>query len=377
MCQCGANCEDRRLPPWLVAQLNDARSGFLAVSGVKTDGFCCPLCIRVLPQTCATVAHSPSKEAGGDGQTFLCKACNSYLGTAYEAGAAGMLSRIREARATGGSTHKIALAHRGGARIYTEAVLSGDGAKHRVEATSRRKATAAEKRFAKEAQGGAPLTMSFQAPGEENIKLAFLSWAYLLLSRRLGYVFVFGESGRMARRALLSGSVKSLSPAFFVIRGQLDGVVEPVVSGLLIRRHAGMNSPVAVACEIGNAFVALPLAEDPVGRYEHLVDYTTDGSQLIVLPFDVVYGPESALPGIADYWWQSITVYVIASSGPLNHKPAQAWTTPSRHRRVDRRWVQYRQTGPGRHRPFPFLPSPAAYRGERRRRSTWRPEKSR
>src|SRR5450759_5394646 len=107
MCECGANCGVRRQPAWLVAQLDDARSGFLAVAGGKNDGFCCPLCVRVLPQTCATVAHSPSKEVGGGGQTFLCKACNSFLGTAYEGATTGLIARIKEAKATGGSTNKV------------------------------------------------------------------------------------------------------------------------------------------------------------------------------------------------------------------------------------------------------------------------------
>ena len=278
----------------------------LAVAGTETDGFCCPICVRVLSQACATIAHSPSKEVGGDGLTFLCKACNSFLGTAYEAATAGLLSRIIEAKATGGATHKVAFAHVGGTRLYTDAVLSGDGTDHSVTAIPRGKRSAAEERFADEANRGTPLNLTFVVPGEQNVALAYLSWAYLRLFRRLGYVFVFGESGRLTRTALLSGSIDPLGPAFFMIRGRLEGVVSPVVSGLLVRAEGGTTSAVGIGCEIGNTVVALPLADDPFGRWDQLVSYTTDGSRLIVLPFDAISGPGSALPGIADYLYQSI-----------------------------------------------------------------------
>ena len=348
VCECGANCEDRRHPAWLLSQLAEARSGFLAVAGIQTDGFCCPLCVRVLPETCATIAHSPSKEVGGDGQTFLCKACNSYLGTAYEAAASEWLSRIIEARATRGTTHKVALRHGKGTRLYADAVLSGEGRDHGIQAQLRGKNRKAQDRFAADSKSGEALSISLRLPNESTIKLAYLSWAYLLLFRRLGYVFVFSRSGRQTREALLIDSVTRLGPAFFSIRQGFTGDTSPMATGLLVRPSVISDMSLAIAADIGGVVIALPLTDDPGDRYGHLATYINERNGLVVLPFDGIY-PGPALPGLADYRYQTadgVRHRVVAASqtevaesigaghAPASGRRAQvdsdsAWEAPS------------------------------------------------
>ena len=307
-CQCGANCQPRRLPKWLLGQLADARSRFYAISGIPTDGFCCPLCLRVLPQTCTTIAHAPSKGVGGGEQTFLCKSCNSFLGTAYEAGADEIISALEEAKLTGSTQHKIAANFQTGPRIYLDAVVSGAKAANKIDAKPRRRNKEAEARFGAAKELGGPLSLWFRVPSESNVRLAFLSWAYLLLFRALGYAFIFSESGRLARAALLSGSMAQLSKAFFFTYGDFEGKTSPVTTGLLLRSEEPTleaSPPVAVAAEIGRSVISLPLADDPIGRYGHLLEYTSDGSNLIVMPFEVLFpGLTAAMTGVAEIHWR-------------------------------------------------------------------------
>jgi hypothetical protein len=307
-CPCGANCQPRRLPKWLLAQLDDARSGFYSVSGIETDGFCCPLCVRVLPRACATIAHAPSKEVGGSGRTFLCKACNSFLGTAYEAGADEFMLTLQEGKLTGRTRHRIAANLQTGPRIYLDAIVSGVGAPNSIEAKPRRRNKEAETRFGVAKELGGPLSLAFRVPSESNVRLAYLSWAHLLLFRSLGYAFVFSESGRLARAALLSGSMAQLSRAFFFTYGEFDGQTSPVTTGLLLRSVAPTieaSPPVAVAAEIGRSVISLPLADDPLGRYGQLLDYTSDESRLIVMPFEILFpGLATAMAGVAGIRWR-------------------------------------------------------------------------
>jgi hypothetical protein len=309
-CPCGGNCQPRRLPEWLVAQLNDARSGLLAIAGIVSEGFLCPLCLRILPESCATLAHAPSKEVGGSGQTFLCKACNSFLGTAYEAAADEVISSIEEAKATGSVAQKITLRHRTGPHLYLDAVFSGStDADRGITAEPIRRNPDAEKRFGDARKPGEPLFLTFRVPSEDHVKLAYLSWAFLLLFRRLGYAFIFSVSGRLARLSLLTGKATDLSPAYFFTYGEFTGEASPATTGLLVRAEApdfDRFPPIAIGAEIGSTVIALPLTDDPLGAYGHLLEYTADDSRLLVLPFDEIYPDHStAMPGIAAYRWQS------------------------------------------------------------------------
>jgi hypothetical protein len=369
-CACGANCQPRRLPDWLLAQLNDARHGLLAISGIATDGFCCPLCVRVLPESCATLAHAPSKEVGGDGATFLCKPCNSFLGTAYEGAADEFISSIAEAKRTGSVKQKISIGHRDGVRLYMDAVFSGTtDANRRIEAEPIRPNPDAEERFAVGREQDQVLLLRFRVPSEDHVKLAYLSWAFLLLFRRLGYVFVFSRSGQLARTALMFGSTKGLSPAFFFSYGDFEGEMSPIATGLLVRTETSDFdgfAPVAIGADIGNTVIALPLAEDPTAAYDHLLEYTADGSKLLVLPFDEIYpGHATAMQGIAAYRWQSRDGAQHRLFGGARHKVAAALAhaiaPPSGRPKV---------RGPLRHNPDwppPVLPLPPEPRT-----GTWR-----
>jgi hypothetical protein len=291
---------------WLVEQLRDAEAGIFGVAGIATNGFCCPLCVRVLPKTCATVAHAPSREVGGKGQTFLCKACNSFLGTAYEAGVDEYIADMRSG--TAGVKRKITLSRDTGPRLYYDAVFSGEKGTKRISAEPRRRNKQAEQRFNAAKTDDEKLVIQFRFAGEANIKLAYLSWAHLLLFRELGFTYIFSDAGRLARSALLTSSTKQLSPAFFLVRGTYKGETSPIVTGILMRfrrREVERSSFVGIAAEIGPAIVALPLAGDPHGEYGRLFDYVADKSAILVLPLDEIFdGHVSLIRGIAGYGLQ-------------------------------------------------------------------------
>lgn len=305
-CPCGANCEPRRLPKWLVAQIRQADAGILGVAGIITDGFCCPLCVRVLPKTCATLAHAPSEAVGGKGATFLCKACNSFLGSAYEAGADDYIAEMRAGAE--GIKRRISLAHPTGPRLYMDAVFAGEGDHKPISAEPRGRNEEAEARFAAAKPEDGRLLLQFRFAGESNIKLAFLSWAHLLLFRELGYMYVFSEAGRAARSALLTGTITKLGPAFFLMRGAFRGETVPIATGIAMRVRAADDdsSVVGIAAEIGPAIVALPLAGDPLGEYARLIECLSDNSVILVVPLDEVFeGHTSVIGGIANYGLQN------------------------------------------------------------------------
>src|SRR4051812_42704845 len=91
-CRCGASCTG---PPSPAMQrlLDDAGEGFTQVTRLPLAGFCCPLCLRVLPDCCASFAHYPAAAAAGRRKTLLCKKCNSFLGAEYEPDAVIMANR--------------------------------------------------------------------------------------------------------------------------------------------------------------------------------------------------------------------------------------------------------------------------------------------
>src|SRR6266545_4455407 len=166
-CACGANCQPRRLPKWVMVQISEGRLGLLGVAGFGTDGFCCPLCARLLPITCATVAHAPSKEVGGTAQTFLCKACNDFLGTSYEASADTYITAMREESGSGARTRKITLTNREGTRVYMDGAFSTKDGAHRLEGQPRGRNKAAEQRFAAQRGKDDSLKVSYRVPSDK------------------------------------------------------------------------------------------------------------------------------------------------------------------------------------------------------------------
>jgi hypothetical protein len=273
------------------------------VASLSVDGFICPLCLRSLPDVCGTIAHAPAESVGGKPVTFLCKACNNFLGTTYEAGLSGWIERQREARTSGTATHKATLRHGDGTLLYADASFAGpNGIKAQIRGGNR----PAQSRFGAEAKAGVPLKISFRQPGEANLKLGYLAWGYLQLFARVGYSFVLSEAAMPAREALLTRSVRALGPAFFMISGQFDGGIAPVVTGIVLRLSPIGDMALAVGVRFGGVFIALPMTDDPDDRYGRLAKYVGDHDLLIVAPFDDFYPGQSALDKVADFRYETV-----------------------------------------------------------------------
>lgn len=86
-CRCGSGCRARKLPPKALALIEPMAASWVLATGSRWSSgeFRCPLCLRELPISCVTLAHAPSARLGGRVVGLLCKACNSFLGTKYEA----------------------------------------------------------------------------------------------------------------------------------------------------------------------------------------------------------------------------------------------------------------------------------------------------
>ena len=241
--------------------------------------------------------------------TFLCKACNSFLGTAYEGHVSALQATIEESKATGATTLKITLSNPGGVRLHLDGIFSGSKEDRRLETRSRGRNKQAEERWAAERKGGGPMLLTFRSPPEQLVKLAFLAWAHLLFFRHLGYAYVFTRAGRLARQALLSGSTQSLNRAFFFTYGDYGGLIEPTKVGMLMRSEEEpvRALPTALGAQVGDTVIALPLGGRAAAAYEQLPEFAVDEEVVLgVVTFEDLYHPRGEpLAARVAYRWKS------------------------------------------------------------------------
>jgi hypothetical protein len=291
----------------MLTTLQSAAAGILAVARVATDGFCCPLCLRFLPLQCASEAHAPARKLGGRSSTFLCKACNNFLGFSYEAAAVEALTQVRAQAAGHRIPYRAALAVPGGPHLFVEALVGASKAietegtsppqqMHDINIHHRKVDHALIERFnAARRAGDGRITIQTTAPSELDFKLAVLSWAYLSLFARLGYAVVFSPAGRAARYALLERTLDGFDPTPFFTFGQFEGVIAPTQVGLLM----ALTNPrgrgpliVGLAVQFGLTVCVLPHAEDKTGLSKRLPEFVNDDDyDLVVVPFDALYPP--------------------------------------------------------------------------------------
>lgn len=293
-CVCGGGCTSIAPRGWLANQVAMASRGFEAVVGRATEGFCCPLCARELPSSCASVADCPAKAVGGRPLTLLCKRCNNLLGQEYESEAAALLHGqvpgepwtqvlpVKFGRKNGPITfHKAKMVHRPGEPSIEMEPLG--------EFTDYMRQAAGDESLG-------PFTLQFTPPSEPATKLAYLSWAFLALFSRFGYAYALGRSARPVREALLRNAQPTFGRFFFLIAGE-PAVPLPAPRVVFVCRRIQLLrqwQPITLGVAFGNATLLVPMAGDPMGdRIRVLDSHEGPGYEL----------REVAVPILFERWW--------------------------------------------------------------------------
>jgi hypothetical protein len=274
-----------------------AAGGFQAVTERPISGFCCPLCLRQLQVSCATVAHAPAEALGGLALTFLCRTCNSYLGTAFEASAIEALRRGPSHR----QVMKVRFGRKGGPMPVHRAVIETDADGNRslsLEPLGKLDPHVLED-F--ERHSDEPMQIQFQGESQLPTKLAFLSWAFLALFHKFGYTYALSSCAKPVRDALLDRR-PTYGEGFFVRYGDLHPPLRSLVVGLAYvgrPRLEGKGYEDAHYVGLGvqiekQVVVCLPMGSDPAGDLVKALEDETDedgivGVRLVNHPFDELF----------------------------------------------------------------------------------------
>jgi hypothetical protein len=238
-------------------------------------------------------AHVPPEAVGGKPLTFSCRACNSFLGTAFEASAIDYLRRAPE-RATGRRVTKVRFGPKGGPLSYSRAVIDVD--EHGNKSISmdplgrmNEYVTAAFKNH------GGNFTIQFEEESPRPTRLAFLSWGFLTLFAKFGYSYVLSGSSRIVRASLFEREER-FGETYFLQSSELPSPLPPpTVSVVVERDDVGSARLVSLGMSLGPAVVVcLPLASDHnADRIRELFDDTTTGpnprGDVVPLPFEQLY----------------------------------------------------------------------------------------
>lgn len=287
-CRCGAGC-DRPPSTTLARLIHDARFGFAIAARRSIAGFACPLCLRLLPDRCATFAHYPARAAGGRRKTLLCKRCNSFLGTTYEPHAVVMAARAASGEVAGYEIEGFVIRPQGGPRIRQTARvrLDQETGTYQFEVLPRRSRDRDIDAQLEQMRGRLDNpVIEFPLMDSEGARLGVLSWGYLALFALFGYPFVFSRGIAKLRRVLLQATSEYLGRS--VVLGIGDGPrpfgpAEPV----LLLHDIGSDDrrpvagPFAIGAKMGQHITVFPLADDTNAQvYEQLDGWSTAGGDL-------------------------------------------------------------------------------------------------
>lgn len=217
------------------------------------------------------MAHAPAEALGGRPVAFLCRTCNSFLGTAYEGALAEAIRRSPDIE-TGRQQMPVKFGRPGGPLTYRSMILERGGpGQAPVTVTLNALGKASEfvnDAFARSSSDG--LVLQFRGEGDSVFRLAFLSWAFLALFAKFGYTYALAASSQPVRTALITRSTIPLGEAFFDQFGELTSPLSVpeacVMMGQLSANDEGMPNLTLVglgALFANQAAVAVPMASDP------------------------------------------------------------------------------------------------------------------
>ena len=262
-CDCGAGCTRPSKSMRLSRDLAKAATGFEAVVGRTPKGFCCPVCLREMNPMCATIAHAPARSVGGRPVVFLCRDCNSSLGSQLEAAAATFSDWAHQDK-TGKRVVKARFGKADGPSAYFRATLSNeDIGRHAI----RLEELGPVPDYVRDrlAPDGERRSLQLHEPSPEHARLAFVSWAYLVLFAKFGYSYVLTAAADLVRMDLADGRASRLGLGVTVNRGR-DTFPVPHGEVVLVSTAPFGPSPrftlVGLGAQFDATLVTLPLAFD-------------------------------------------------------------------------------------------------------------------
>lgn len=296
-CSCGFGCGTgtRR---GLGLKLASAARSFEAVVGRVPNGFCCPLCLRELAQGCATRAHYPAESVAGKRSTLLCKACNSFMGTALEADAhrhfSGAKTEVRISTSSLGPMRAI---------LELDGPVGEPGSVISMR-LAKGVGAAAFDQFKADLEGDRKLRLTIQGTVPNRVRLAVLSWAFLAAFAHYGYAFALEPAQRRVRTALLAPHESDLPPTMVLWPSDAPEL-SPGHPAFVVafREHPLGVRLLGLAFHFGRAVGVLPLADDLDCRgYRRLeeINFSNQPSWTIQVP-----PIEALIPGGADVSFES------------------------------------------------------------------------
>ena len=218
-CACGAGCRPTtRRPGKLQAALN---ADYERLTGSTPRVFCCPVCLRHVEQRCISEGHAPGRDLGGWVVVLVCRRCNSFLGSRYEAETVRMMKHQR-AVLTGEWIEPVRAGsgQPGRSMIDVEARLVGDirkGVVREIHLSHPKRGSSAARRWNEEvaiARSGGGIRTRQSPADDDAVGRGFLSWAYQSLAGVLGYTFALSPSARLVATALLDPTSTVLGHRF-------------------------------------------------------------------------------------------------------------------------------------------------------------------
>lgn len=256
-CSCGFGCGPA-IRRGLDAAIARSGRSFRSVVGRDPAGFCCPVCLRELEPGCATRGHYPAAAVEGTRWTLVCKACNSFLGTAFESDAHRHFSAAR-------SDVRISSSSVGPLRVNFEwqgkPFVDGTPISMRVPKGAGQEVL---ERIKNDLTGeDRILHLHFRSANPDRVRLAVLSWAYLAAFAQYGYAFVLSGALRPVRAALLNPDETEIRPSTVLWRHDQPRLGKGHAALVLaVRPEPFVVRLIALAVDFELATGVLPLAHD-------------------------------------------------------------------------------------------------------------------
>jgi hypothetical protein len=255
-CSCGFGCGPA-IRRGLDAAIARSASSFQAVVGREPEGFCCPVCIRELEPRCATRGHYPAASVAGRRWTLICKACNSFLGTAFESDAHRHFTAAKsEVRISSSGLGPI------GVSIGWDGPPFVSGTPISIRVPKGVGGNVLERLKSDLSGSDRTLRLFFRGPVPDRVRLAVVSWAFLAAFAQYGYAFALNRVVQTIRLTLLAPDEIEIRPTMVLWRhGRPLGKGHPALI-LAIRPKPLEVRLVALAFDFDLAIGVLPLAHD-------------------------------------------------------------------------------------------------------------------
>lgn len=281
-CQLHAACHDvgvsidftsARKPPSKRLRLADLSRRRLRQLGADPEAarFVCPMCLRLLPDSEASVGHFPADALRSGAQTELqCRACNQAMNVLYEKSAQDFL--------TGKWGIEIGLPDTG--RVHLRGIIGLEGETFSIRPAELSKKGERElNAMMARAHDGSTLNLRVHEPTRDALHRSLLAWSFLAWSKCAGYMYS-ASAGAARVRTLLLDANQCLPPTLILGLGTAplslplprpEAVVLAASEVTVVTSPSQLIEVFGLGMHWGRVVVVLPFASDGDGAvYERL-----------------------------------------------------------------------------------------------------------